>query len=236
MTWEAFRAEYEIWADSHELPQEDRAGRTLFEATCKSWSDRLGFRKPSQHARPVHPFLRTPMALIFAITCSNERCTTCSKFTERIKTARGDDRQQVLKAQSEHLDMVLQWRAAQTRFNHLSEDALRPGRKDNAHELFKVDIDAADEAKFRVPRNTSSAKALEGLWRPQLHLHGALFWGVSCPILMCMWGFSVWVVVLLAPHCLRLPNVIGSWRVMSPKIRERKQPSLLTPWTLPWRS
>ncbi|CAK9001875.1 unnamed protein product [Durusdinium trenchii] len=79
--------------------------------------------------------------------------------------------------------MVLQWRAAQTRFNHLSEDALRPGRKDNAHELFKVDIDAADEAKFRVPRNTSSAKALEGLWRPQLHLHGALFWGVA----ECYW-------------------------------------------------
>ena len=109
------------------------------------------------------------------------RCTTCAKFTQRMKTARGDERQQVLRAQSDHLNMVMQWRTAQTRMNHLSEDALRPGRKDNQHELFKVDVDACDEAKFRVPRNTSNAKALEAVWRPQLHLHGALSWGVPCP-------------------------------------------------------
>ncbi|CAK8987608.1 unnamed protein product [Durusdinium trenchii] len=100
-----------------------------------------------------------------------------------MKTARGDERQQVLRAQSDHLNMVMQWRTAQTRMNHLSEDALRPGRKDNQHELFKVDVDACDEAKFRVPRNTSNAKALEAVWRPQLHLHGALSWGV----VECYW-------------------------------------------------
>lgn len=56
MTWEAFRGEYEIWCGSHDLPPEERAGRTLFEATCKEWKDRLGFRKLSQHARRAHGF------------------------------------------------------------------------------------------------------------------------------------------------------------------------------------
>ena len=56
-----------------------------------------------------------------------------------------------------------------------------PGRVDNADEALKVDLDACDEAKFRLPRNTSNAKSLEGMWRPQLHLHGGIAWGVAWP-------------------------------------------------------
>lgn len=62
--------------------------------------------------------------------------------------------------------------------NHLSEDACRANRRDNLDEFIKVDIDACDEAKFKVPRNTASAKTLAATWRPQLHLHGCIAWGV----------------------------------------------------------
>ena len=107
------------------------------------------------------------------------RCNACSEFTERIKTARGDERAAVMKAQEVHINMVRQYRCAQTRMNHMSEDATKPGRKDNFDEFIKIDIDACDEAKFKCPRNIANAKNLERLWRPQLHLHGSLIWGVS---------------------------------------------------------
>ena len=99
-------------------------------------------------------------------------------LTERIKSARGDERAAVMKAQESHIGMVRQYRCAQTRINHMSEDAVKAGRRDNYDEFIKVDIDACDEAKFKCPRNTSNAKSLEGNWRPQLHLHGSLVWGV----------------------------------------------------------
>ena len=114
---------------------------------------------------------------------SSIRCTACAEFTERIKSARGDERAAVLKAQELHIGTVRQYRCAQTRINHMSEDAVKAGRADNHDEFIKVDIDACDEAKFKCPRNTSNAKSLEGNWRPQLHLHGALVWGV--PSRMC---------------------------------------------------
>lgn len=83
-----------------------------------------------------------------------------------------------MKAQELHIGTVRQYRCAQTRINHMSEDAVKEGRTDNYDEFIKVDIDACDEAKFKCPRNTSNSKSLEGNWRPQLHLHGSLVWGV----------------------------------------------------------
>ncbi|CAL1166954.1 unnamed protein product [Cladocopium goreaui] len=84
-----------------------------------------------------------------------------------------------MKAQEVHINMVRQYRCAQTRMNHMSEDATKPGRKDNFDEFIKIEIDACDEAKFKCPRNIANAKNLERLWRPQLHLHGSLIWGVA---------------------------------------------------------
>lgn len=98
-----------------------------------------------------------------------------------------------MKAQEVHINMVRQYRCAQTRMNHMSEDATKPGRQDNYDEFIKVDIDACDEAKFKCPRNVSNAKSLERLWRPQLHLHGSLIWGVSELIISLMfWGDLCW--------------------------------------------
>ena len=57
--------------------------------------------------------------------------------------------------------MVRQFRCAQTRMNHMSEDAVKAGRQDNYDDFIKVDLDACDEAKFKCPRNTSNAKCLD---------------------------------------------------------------------------
>jgi hypothetical protein len=46
--------------------------------------------------------------------------------------------------------------------------------------FLKLDIDGADQAKFRIPRNLDSSKALDNLWRPQLHVTGVIIWGVPC--------------------------------------------------------
>ena len=51
MTWEAFMAEYQLWATGRGIPEEERPGRTCFRSVCRAWSDRLGFRKIGQHAR-----------------------------------------------------------------------------------------------------------------------------------------------------------------------------------------
>ena len=115
------------------------------------------------------------------------RCTACAEFTQRIREARGDQRAQVLRAQQDHINCVRQFRTCQTRMNALSEDATKPGRRDNLDEFLKIDLDACDEAKFKLPRNTASAKSLEKLWRPQLHLHGSLIWGVPCSTYHSEW-------------------------------------------------
>ena len=100
-------------------------------------------------------------------------------FTARIARARGNERSQVLEAQRKHIEMVRNFRVLQTRSNHLSEQATKPGRVDNQDEFLKVDLDACDESKFKCPRNVSNAKSLDNMWRPQLHLHGGIAWGAS---------------------------------------------------------
>ena len=70
----------------------------------------------------------------------------------------------------EHIGMVRDYRLTQSRYASLSEDP--------SSSLVKIDIDFCDQAKFKCPRNVDSSKATESLWRPQLHLGGALVWGV----------------------------------------------------------
>ena len=40
--------------------------------------------------------------------------------------------------------------------------------------LLSICIDAMDAAKFRCPRNVSASKEFQGLWRPEIHLLGAV--------------------------------------------------------------
>lgn len=119
-----------------------------------------------------------------------------------------------MKAQDEHIGAVRQFRTAQTRMNHMSEDASKAGRRDNADEFIKVDLDACDEAKFKCPRNVSNSKSLEKLWRPQLHLHGSLVWGVSWPIVFHIKGFVCRCLLMFARNSLWIVCVVSGTVVL----------------------
>ena len=115
------------------------------------------------------------------------RCATCAAFTARITAARKSpdhgkqEEKALLKAQSEHIEMVKSWRMTQTRLNRLARAAAQEGvHCNNGDQFLKMDIDGCDESKFRTPRNVLSSKATEKLWRPQLHLEGVLIHGVPC--------------------------------------------------------
>ena len=84
--------------------------------------------------------------------------------------------EKILQAQRHHLQLVKEYRCVQTRYSHMSEGSCRDS-SENASGLLKLDVDFCDQSKFKVPRNTSSSKTLESLWRPQLHLGGCLVWG-----------------------------------------------------------
>ncbi|CAE7199728.1 unnamed protein product [Symbiodinium microadriaticum] len=89
-------------------------------------------------------------------------------------------RADVLEAQRQHLANIMQYRKVQTRLNCMSEEstAVGGGGTGSTAGVLKMDLDYCDQSKFRVPRNVSSSKNLDNLWRPQISLGGCLIWGV----------------------------------------------------------
>lgn len=73
------------------------------------------------------------------------------------------------KAQTAHLANVKAFRCLQGRLAKLAEDG----------SCLFIALDGLDQSKTRWPRNMQSAKALENLWRPQVHLIGFICFGVS---------------------------------------------------------
>ena len=68
-------------------------------------------------------------------------------------------------------------RAVGKRSEMASEDAARNPSKDGIDQVLKITIDGMDQAKFKCPRNIAASKAFEKLWRPQLHVIGAIAHG-----------------------------------------------------------
>ena len=205
MGWTTFRAlheEYLMWFNSLAGPDTTALDTTrpscvsTFRKVVKSWSKYIGFRKESQHARwafdaeAFYRFLLSIHAALWILTLFfslslSIRCANCADFGERIKKCQlAAERDAIVEAHRQHLRVVHNYRAAQTRYNHLSEEscgclhssACLAG--DNS--ILKIDIDYCDQAKFRVPRNLALTKATENLWRPQLHTAGILMWGDPC--------------------------------------------------------
>ena len=109
------------------------------------------------------------------------RCHTCACFSARMrKDLTSQQRADVLEAQRQHLANIMQYRKVQTRLNCMSEEstAVGGGGTGSTAGVLKMDLDYCDQSKFRVPRNVSSSKNLDNLWRPQISLGGCLIWGV----------------------------------------------------------
>ncbi|CAK8991492.1 Uncharacterized protein SCF082_LOCUS2681 [Durusdinium trenchii] len=101
-----------------------------------------------------------------------------SIYQERIRKASlQPDRQQLEKAQSEHIKNVRMYRQTQSRLNALSEQAT--GTNGSSTSILKLDIDGLDQSKTRYPRlNSINPKSLTNAWRPQIHVLGCIIWGV----------------------------------------------------------
>ena len=76
-----------------------------------------------------------------------------------------------------HLKCVFADRTSDERLNVLSVESCKRGATISGR-ILKIDIDGMDQSKFKCPRNVSSSKDLDKLWRPTLHLVGTVAHGV----------------------------------------------------------
>eukprot|EP00435_Cladocopium_sp_Y103_P013147 s3056_g3.t1 len=105
-------------------------------------------------------------------------CSQCAHFTARIgHTHTADEKAALQLAQQIHLTNVKAYRTLQGRLATLSEQStLGP---DSTESCLMIAIDGLDQQKTRWPRNMSSSKCLDNLWRPQCHLIGYICYGVT---------------------------------------------------------
>jgi hypothetical protein len=68
-------------------------------------------------------------------------------------------------------------REIETRSNLLSGQHAKHPTTDGLGQILKISIDGMDQAKFKVPRNLKSSSAWDKLWRPTLHVVGAIVYG-----------------------------------------------------------
>lgn len=108
---------------------------------------------------------------------SPPRCATCAEFSQRIGQCKNlDERAAIEEAQRLHISNVKAHRTLLSRLASLAEESIAGGSQQS---LMMISFDGLDQAKTKWPRNLSSSKVLERLWRPQIHLIGYICWGVS---------------------------------------------------------
>ncbi|CAL1156826.1 unnamed protein product [Cladocopium goreaui] len=155
MTMEAWYHIYCGWCDSNKVPPEERASNRTFRTVYdQTWKVTMPMREISQHAR----------------------CSQCAHFTARIGHVHTADEKAALEhCQNIHLSNVRAYRTLQARLATLSEQSTVV---DATETCLMISVDGLDQAKTRWPRNLSSSKSLDKLWRPQVHLIGYICHGV----------------------------------------------------------
>ena len=107
-----------------------------------------------------------------------KRCKVCARLDEeRVQATTDEERMQIGRSKQEHIDEILADRAVTGRSIHIAEQDARKPNEDGHDKLMTITIDGMDQAKFKVPRNLSSSAEFESLWRPPLHVTGAIAHG-----------------------------------------------------------
>ena len=114
---------------------------------------------------------------------THSACAECTRLREWARLSLSDeDKAKVADARERHRFKILMDRAVNTRLNKISaramgHDELGPVTADL--DVGGLTIDGMDQAKFKVPRwgAVGRSKDMEGLWRPQLHVHGVIIYG-----------------------------------------------------------
>ena len=114
------------------------------------------------------------------------RCKECAEMdAERINCTTAEEKTELAARKKRHVDEIGADRKVNVRGNLMAEkDALAPS-SDGVEQVLKMTMDGMDQAKFRCPRNLASSAGFSNLWRPQIHVAGAIVWGhLECYFLM----------------------------------------------------
>ena len=107
---------------------------------------------------------------------THSKCPDCEHFKELNRRATAaSDQSSILEAYRQHLASQAKDRAVAAQIAHKSRRAMLGEAPDS---VLYLTIDGMDQAKFRVPRNTSQSKDLSGRQRPQLHCVGSIVEGL----------------------------------------------------------
>ena len=109
-----------------------------------------------------------------------KRCRFCAtKTEERRRATTREEKARIDEELRLHRDDNKADRNASVRTNHMAEQhAKRYNEHDGQDLCGECTIDGMDQAKFKCPRNMASNADFDPLWRPQLHLVGAIWHGV----------------------------------------------------------
>ena len=149
---------FEAFYQTYNSEQGDRAvSKSCFRNCYQSrWKQFLGFRRIGQ----------------------GKRCRTCARLDALRKSATTpEEKADYEREKQEHLNETTMDREISMRSSLLSEEAARNPNSDGLNQLLKLTLDGMDQAKFRCPRNLQSSGELKDLWRPTLHLTGAILHG-----------------------------------------------------------
>ena len=107
-----------------------------------------------------------------------KRCKVCARISEeRVRATTLQEKADIIDEKSAHVQEVMADRNVSSRGARMAERDAQSPTPDGQGQVLKVVIDGMDQAKFKCPRNLASSAELECLWRPQLHVVGAIVHG-----------------------------------------------------------
>ncbi len=135
--------------------QQPLFSESTFRRCWKGWRKYLKFRAEGTHAR----------------------CSTCAELLACVQAEpkSSEERVEATLKYRNHIRQVLRDRQLDTRLDGLIELAISSS---SCPEALKIDIDAMDQAKFKVPRNLCSSKLWESCWRPRIHCFSIIIAGL----------------------------------------------------------
>ena len=145
---------FDLYKDMH-CDHVELASWSTFTRAWSRWQAILGIRPPQVHSR----------------------CDDCAKYSKfrRLQSSPADT-QAVTESYNRHIREVFADRGIVTSLETSAEQAARNDDLQLPHLV--LTIDAMDKSKWQVPRQLDNTKKLAALWRPCLHLVGALVAGV----------------------------------------------------------
>lgn len=107
-----------------------------------------------------------------------KRCRICARLDEeRLQATTHEEKLAIVQKKKDHIGQIMADREVSVRCSHMSEKAAQEKSMDGMGQVLKLTIDGMDQAKFKCPRFSTPTAEWEGLFRPSLHVVGAIAHG-----------------------------------------------------------